>query len=254
MSSHELTTPTDGRRRPWLRRGVIAAAALVVLLALGLGGAYAYFFTGLRSAPNAFGVSSSGSGGSIDPSELVGHWTAAPGSIVGFRVDEQFVNATSPHQAVSRTSAISGGLAIQEQGSNVMANGFAFTVQMTGLQSVDKVVGFDVRNRDRIVQRSLDTTDYPIATFSARAPVKLPATLKNDQVVKLTIPGDLTVHGTTRSVELHVRGKVNGSKLDVAGNTLVDMTQFNVPVPHFPIVNESSKVTIEFQMTFAKGA
>ena len=41
------------------------------------------------------------------------------------------------------------------------------TVQLSSLASVDSVAGFNVTNRDQIVQRALDTGSFPTAVFEA---------------------------------------------------------------------------------------
>src|SRR5207253_7315864 len=97
-------------RRPMV---VVAAVVAVVVLA-GLGGAYAYFFSGLRSAPSSLaGTKSSpsaGQPGATSASTLVGNWTVSSSSQAGYRVKEQFAGQSSSHEAVARTSAVSGGL------------------------------------------------------------------------------------------------------------------------------------------------
>src|SRR6266478_9322630 len=99
-------------------RFLIAGAAVIAVIALAGGGAYVYFFSGLRSSPNALGLSASPSAqASTSPSastagSLAGSWTVTTGSLAGYRVKELFVGETSKHDAVARTSTVSGSIAV----------------------------------------------------------------------------------------------------------------------------------------------
>jgi hypothetical protein len=90
---------------------VIGLAAFAALLVLAGGGAYAYFFSGLRSVPAPLGLSSLRSDApTADASAdgLAGHWTVNAGSQAGYRVKEDLVGQVSKHEAVARTSAVTG--------------------------------------------------------------------------------------------------------------------------------------------------
>src|SRR5207247_4405241 len=92
------------------RRLWIPMAALAALLALGGGGAYAYFFSGLRTSPPSLALAApsptaSGTASPTSGRAGTGTWTIASGSLAGYRVNEQFVGPRSRHEAVARTSA-----------------------------------------------------------------------------------------------------------------------------------------------------
>src|SRR5260370_10404954 len=99
-------------------RFLSAGAAVGAVVAIAGGGAYVYFFSGLRSSTNALGLSASPSAQvSVTPSaattgSLAGSWTVTTGSIAGYRVKELFVGETSKHEAVARTSSVSGSLTV----------------------------------------------------------------------------------------------------------------------------------------------
>src|SRR5207245_10766025 len=86
-------------------RLIIAGAAIVAVVTLAGGGAYVYFFSGLRSSPSALGLSatpsSAASGSPITTGSLAGSWTVSTGSVAGYRVKELFVGQTSKHEAVA---------------------------------------------------------------------------------------------------------------------------------------------------------
>ncbi len=162
---------------------VLTVGVVVIVILVGLGAAYAYFFSGLRTTPKSLAVTTAtpaaaGSPGAspISGTVLVGSWTVGSGSQAGYRVKEQFAGQSSQHEAVARTSSVTGGLVVQETGGGVQATGLKFTAQLTSLQSVDQVAGFNVSQRDRIVARTLSVSQYPDATFQAQS-VNLPASL-----------------------------------------------------------------------------
>src|SRR5439155_876056 len=95
------------------RRLWIPIAAVAALVLLGVGGAYAYFFSGLRTTPPALALASPSATASTSATPTAasagsGTWTVASGSVAGYRVKEQFVGQSSSHEAVARGSAVSG--------------------------------------------------------------------------------------------------------------------------------------------------
>ena len=136
-------------------RLLIAGVALVAAIALAGGGAYVYFFSGLRSSPTTLGLSSaSASPTTSSGTGLSGTWTVTTGSLAGYRVKELFVGQTSKHEAVARTSTVNGTMAISgDAASGYQVNGITITAVLTSLHSVDSVAGRDVTQRDGYVSR-----------------------------------------------------------------------------------------------------
>jgi polyisoprenoid-binding protein YceI len=240
-----------------MRKPLVIGAALVgVVVLLGLGGAYAYFFSGLRSTPKPLALSTaatspSASAPAATAASLAGAWKVATGSQAGYRVREQFAGQTSQHDAVSRTSTVNGSLTIQDAGSELRANGLQFTVSLADLQSQDTVAGLNVANRDRIVSRTLAVTQYPNAAFQGDA-VTVPAGLENGQTATVSVPGQLTVHGVTKPETLSVQLRLSGSQVQAAGSTSFAMTDFGVEPPALPITVVQPQVTVEFQLVLVR--
>src|SRR5438445_7371917 len=180
------------------RRLWIPIVAVAVLALLGSAGAYAYFFSGLRTSPPSLALASP-SASSTTASANAGTWQIATGSVVGYRVKEQFVGQTSSHEAVARTGDVTGQVTIAQAGSSYQMTSAKVTVQLAGLASVDSVAGYNVTNRDRIVQRSLDVSSFPTAVFEAQG-VSLPGGAETGQAVAVSVPGKLTIHGVTKVV------------------------------------------------------
>ena len=233
-------------------RLLIAGVALVAAIALAGGGAYVYFFSGLRSSPTTLGLSSaSASPTTSSGTGLSGTWTVTTGSLAGYRVKELFVGQTSKHEAVARTSTVSGTMAISgDAASGYQVNGITITAVLTSLHSVDSVAGRDVTQRDGYVSRQMNLQQFPNATFTASA-VTVPGPVTG-QTVDLSIPGKLTVHGVTKDVTATAKAQIAGGKLEVAGSVAMDMTDYGVSPPSVPFTTVDSQVTVEFDIFLTK--
>lgn len=234
----------------------IPVAATAVLVLLAAGGAYAYFFSGLRSSPPALALASpSASSATTSPAAAAGGgtWQIASGSLVGYRVKEQFVGQSSTHDAVARTGDVTGTVSIAQDGSTYVMTAATVTVQLANLASVDSVAGYNVTNRDRIVQGSLDVRDYPTAVFKAQN-VTLPAGAETGQTVTVSVPGQLTVRGVTRDVTASLQLNVSGTTAQIAGSIATNMTDFGVSPPTIGFTTVQPAVTLEFKLNLAQSA
>jgi polyisoprenoid-binding protein YceI len=230
--------------------------AVVALVLLGGGGAYAYFFSGLRSTPPALSLATPSATSSASASGSAtagaGTWSTASGSLVGYRVNEQFVGQSSSHQAVARTSDVTGTVAITQSGTAYEMSSATIIVQLANLASVDSVAGYNVTNRDRIVQQSLDVRSDPTATFTAQS-VALPAGADSGQAVTVSVPGQLTVHGVTKPVTATIQLRVTGNTAQIAGTIATNMTDFGVSPPAIGFTTVQPAVTIEFSLNLTRG-
>jgi polyisoprenoid-binding protein YceI len=236
----------------------------LVVLALVAGGTYIYFFSGMRSAPRALGLTStpgvtttpaSGSP-SASPTAttagLAGTYTVASGSLAGFRVKELFAGQSSQHQAVVRTSTVSGDLTVTGDSSGYEVSSITVTAGLADLHSVDTVAGRDVSQRDTIVARQIDVQSFPTATFNASS-ISVPGTVTGSQVA-LSVPGNLTIHGVTKSVTVTAQAQVVGGKIEIAGSVSINMNDYGVSPPQVGFVTVDSAVTIEFDIFLTKPA
>src|SRR2546426_5720154 len=199
------------------RRLGIPIVAVAVLALLGSAGAYAYFFSGLRTSPPSLALASPSASPATGASANAGAWQIATGSVVGYRVKEQFVGQTSSHEAVARTGDVTGQVTIAQTGSSYRMTSAQITVQLSGLASVDSVAGYNVTNRDRIVQRSLDVSSFPTAVFEAQS-VALPAGAGTGQAVTGSVPRQLTVRGVTKDVTATPELRGDGTTSPIAGS------------------------------------
>jgi polyisoprenoid-binding protein YceI len=236
-----------------VRRNLITAGGvLAALIVLGLAGGYAYYFTGIRSAPKPLALSTPSPTASATTtpaatSGLAGTWTVAAGGVAGYRVNEKFAGQTSSHEAVAQTSSVTGTLTVAGSGGALQATGASVVVDVSSLHSVDTVLGFNVSNRDRIVSQSLSVQQFPMATFKAD-PFAVPAGLESGLAVTISVPGQLTVHGVTRPVTATIQAQQSGATVQVVGTIATAMTDFGVAPPQVGITVVQPQVTIEFKL------
>jgi polyisoprenoid-binding protein YceI len=235
---------------------VIGVAAVIAVVALVAGGGYIYYFSGLRTSPGQLGLSASPAPTSSSPTPatgLAGRWIVGSGSVAGFRVKELFVGQTSKHEAVARTSSISGELAVSgDTTAGYRASDMKITVDLVELHSVDQVAGRDVSQRDGVVARQLSVRSFSTASFTALS-ASVPAGITLGQV-DVTAPGKLTIHGVTKDVTVKAKAQVLGDKVEIAGSVLIDMNDYGVSPPQVPFVTVESATTLEFDIFLTKSA
>ena len=233
-------------------RFLVVLGAVVAVVALVGGAGYIYYFSGLRSAPAQLGLSATPSAAtspSATPTatgSLTGTWTVASGSLAGYRIKELFVGQASKHEAVARTSAVSGGLAVSGDSSGYQVSSLTFTADLTSLHSVDSVAGRDVTQRDGVVSRQLDIQPFPTATFTATS-ASVPGGVTS-QPVDVTVTGKLTIHGVTKDVTVKAKAQLVGGKAEIAGSTSIAMTDYGVSPPFAPFVTVDPTLLIEFDI------
>jgi polyisoprenoid-binding protein YceI len=237
-----------------MRRNLIvgAAAGIVAIALVGVGG-YVYFFSNLRSSPTTLGLSASPSPATTTSSGLFGAWKVTTGSLAGYRVQELFVGETSKHLAVARTSNVSGGLtvsSISSDGSAYLVNGITLTAGLSSLQSVDQVAGRNVAQRDGVVSGQLDVRQFPNATFAATS-ASVPGAVTTS-TVDVTVAGKLTIRGVTKDVTVSAKAQVVGDKIEIAGTTAINMTDYGVTPPQFPFTTVDPAATIDFDVFLVK--
>ena len=244
------------------KRLLIPIVGAAMLAILGGAGAYVYFFSGLRTSPAALALSSptpSASGAasqstSTAAASFAGSWEVGSNSQAGYRVKEQFIGQTSTHEAVARTTSVTGQLSIAQSGTTYQLRAGTITVQLSSLASVDQVAGYNVTNRDRIVSRTLDVNRYPTAVFQAQA-VAISAGAENGQTVTFSVPGQLIILGVTKTVTATVQLKVSGSTTAQAvGSISIHMSDYGITPPSVPFTTVQTAVTIEFQVNLTKMA
>jgi polyisoprenoid-binding protein YceI len=231
-----------------------AAAALAAVAVMG-GSAYIYFFSGLRTSPTQLGLTTTPTATSpaaTPTAGFTGGWTVASGSVAGYRVKELFVGQTAKHEAVARTSTVSGGLTVSGDSNAYQVSAVTFTAGLADLHSVDQVVGRDVTQRDFFIARDMNFQQFPSATFAATS-ASVPAGVTSGPV-DVAVTGKLTIHGVTKDVTVKARAQMVGSKAEIAGSVSINMTDYGITPPQVPFTAVDSAVTIEFDIFMTKAA
>lgn len=232
---------------------MLAAAAVVAAVALVAGGTYVYYFSGLRTAPAQLGLTTTPTASATTPppaAGLAGRWTITSGSIVGYRVKELFVGQASKHEAVSRTSTVSGGLTASGDSTGFQVSAMTFTAGLADLHSADSVAGRNVTQRDGVVSRQIDVQRFPTATFTATS-ASVPGSVTTGQV-DVTVTGELTIHGITKDVAVKAKAQMTGEKVEIAGSTSINMGDYGVSPPQVGFVTVDATVLIEFDLFLTK--
>jgi hypothetical protein len=214
------TSPNPTKRPPWLPIA-IGLGLLVAAMVFGV----IWFFSG--DAPESVDLeetasavddtSAEGAGGNVDGIE--GTWTVDTGvgdfsvteettaTFAGFRVEEVLTTLGST-TAVGRTPAVRGSIDI----SGTTLDSAEIVADLTEIVS-------DQQRREGAIQRTLATSAKPDATFVLTEPVELGQGAASGEPVSVTAVGELTVNGTTNTVEIPLGAQLVDGAILVTGST-----------------------------------
>ena len=251
-----------------MSRSRVFIAIAVVVLAIGLGGfivydqvlrgdsAAALTLPTASTAPSSSGTpaASTSAGASVAPAttsggSVAGTWTVAADSVAGYRVREQLANLPAQSDAVGRTSQVTGSITIESSGSTTTVTAGTLTVDTTSITS-------DKTQRDnRLRSEGLQTDQYPTATFTLTKPVDVPAAALAGTASNVTLTGDLTLHGVTKSVEIPAQAQLVNGTIQVAGSISFPLSDYSITAPNIGgvIVSIADTGTLEFLVNFSKG-
>lgn len=243
-------------------RAKTITAAVVVLALLAVGGGLWWYLSddapeevSLEAATE--GLTGGGEGASTTAgveSQVDGTWAvdaetgefdyqSATGSFAGFRIDEEVAQIGSK-EAVGRTGGVSGTMDIAE--GEVTA--VEVTVDMASITTDD-----ETGRRDERVLESLETAEFPTATFVLSEPIELGEAAEDGSPVSTTAKGDLTIHGVTRPVEVAMEAQLVEGTIVVVGSTTVNLADFGVTAPTAPIIlSVGEAATVELQLLFVR--
>ena len=107
--------------------------------------------------------------------------------------------------------------------------------------------------RDDNVRRALDTDEIPTATFVLTLPIELGDAAASGEPVAVTAIGDLTIHGTTKAVEIPLEAQLVDGVVVVVGSLDIVFADYGVSVPDAPIVvSAEDHGVIELQLFFTR--
>ena len=181
------------------------------------------------SAATASTVAAATAGTGID-----GTWNIKPGSEVGYRVDESINGFDTT--ANGRTQSITGSMVAT--GTTITEG--QFTVDMATFTSDED--GRDEQFRERV----MDVVKFPTSTFVLTAPIDFGAIPLEGGTVNATATGDLTLHGTTKSVTFDVQGTFKNNLVGVLGQIPVVFADWGIPAPSIGSIRTEDNGLLEF--------
>ena len=256
-----------------MSRTAQAILAVVAVIAVVVGGYLAYdtFLRGdstpalaLPSAspdatpdPTTGPSASVDAGASSDPvasadtttdGDVAGTWTITE-AIAGYRVREQLASLPAESDAVGRTSDVTGSITLEGGGDAVQLTGGTIEVDTTTIASDEG------RRDNRMRNEGLETDAFPTASFTITQPVDVPAAALAGTASDLTLIGDLTLHGVTKSVEIPAQAQLVDGVVQVAGSLTFPLSDFDIVAPNVGgfIVSIADDGTLEFAASFSKG-
>jgi polyisoprenoid-binding protein YceI len=228
-------TKSKRSRRPWVIAGIVVAVLVLAVVV----GPFLYIHVFSSKPPPKLSLSSGDSGSTTTlgkaTAPLDGTWKVGSGSEAGYRVQEILFGQSTT--AVGRTSSVTGQMVI----TGGQVSSATFTVDMTTLHS-------DRSQRDAQVQgRIMDTSQFPHATFTATAPIALSPVPANGVTIHPNVTGQLTLHGTTRTVTVPLEARRAGNTIEVTGSIPVVFADYQIPNPTLAgVVTTQDHGVVEF--------
>lgn len=237
---------------------MLAAAVLVAGVAAAAGLWYVFFRpsgpapVALSSASPSGGgaaIATLSPGGSGGPAGTLsggidGTWSIDPsqGSFVGYRVQEQLAGIGG-NTAVGQTTGVTGSLAI----SGTKVTDVSIMADLAQLKSDDD------RRDGQLRQRGLETDAFPMATFKLTQPIDLGSVPADGQTISVTATGQLTLHGVTKTVEIPLQARLNGTAIEVVGSLEITFADYSITPPtSFIALSVANHGTMELHLFFAK--
>jgi polyisoprenoid-binding protein YceI len=247
MTTKRVTTGGRPRGR---RNLLVVVVAIFVVAAIAAGGYGLWYILIGPAAPAAVNSPVVPKGAAVAaPASMDGSWQVndSLGSItdfsstwVGYRVKEQLVGVGG-HTAVGRTPKVTGSLTLS--GSTVSA--VSVTADLTVLASDNS------QRDDQLRRQALQTDSFPTATFTLSQPLDLGSLPADGKSVNVTATGNLTIHGTTRSVQIALQVVRQGGIIAVAGSVPIVFTDYGFQGPNsFSVVSVDDHGTMELNLLF----
>jgi polyisoprenoid-binding protein YceI len=108
------------------------------------------------------------------------------------------------------------------------------------------------RRDNRMRSEGLQTEQFPEATFTITAPVDLPAAALAGTATDVTLTGDLTLHGVTKSVEIPAQAQLANGQIQVAGAISFPLSDYGITAPNVGgfIISIADQGALEFLVVF----
>jgi polyisoprenoid-binding protein YceI len=249
-----------------LNRSILA---LIAILAIGAGGYLAYdnvlrgddvaplalpsaapsdAATAAPSAATASDAASTAPSSAAAEGAVAGTWSVTTGSEAGYRVREQLANLPAESDAIGRTSDVTGSITVVDAADGAQLTAGEILIDTTTIASNES------RRDNRLRTEGLQTDQFPTATFKLTQPIDVPAAAVAGTATDVTLVGDLTLHGVTRSVEIPTQAVLTNGQIQVAGSLTFPLADFEITAPNVGgfIISIADEGALEFVVVFAK--
>jgi polyisoprenoid-binding protein YceI len=199
--------------------------------------------TAPKKAPAAKAPAKSATKPAAPPTRFV---LAPTGNEAQYAVREELAGIDFPYDAVGKTSAITGTIAIDAKGAVVAAQSH-ITVDVSTLKS-------DRANRDRYLKTdALETNKYPKVEFAVTALKGFPAALPTTGQFTFELVGNLTVRSVTKPVTWQVTATASNGEFSGSAKTAFKFGDFGMPVPSaFMVMKLEDNLRLQYDFHFVR--
>jgi polyisoprenoid-binding protein YceI len=228
-------------------RGARFTALIVPLVAVALSGSLGTSASAQDATPTATPGVLASPAAEIDCSAIspTADYAVGENSAVRYRAEEELAGKGA-NEAVGETNAVIGDIYVDESGMPLACS--RFDADLRTLKS-------DEARRDNFLyNNTLQTQTYPLATFILTSVQGLDQPLGADETT-LTLVGDLTIHGVTRSVSWSATAKLDNDTITGSAWTTFKMEDFDIQPPKVgPVISLDETVRLEVDITAKKEA
>jgi polyisoprenoid-binding protein YceI len=167
-------------------------------------------------------------------------------SVARYRAQEELASIGA-NEAVGETSAIVGQILLDADGIPLPCS--RFDVDLRTLKS-------DEARRDNFLyDNTLQTGQYPLATFVLTGVEGLDGPLPEGEATDLTLVGNLTVHGETKLVAWDATVTRDGDALTGSAAMTFDMADFGIEEPVVgPVLSVDKTIRLEVEIAAQRAA
>ena len=163
-------------------------------------------------------------------------------SFAGYRVKEVLAGGLGENTAVGRTADVAGSMEL----SDGMLVAVAVRVTMATLRTDDS-------HRDSHARGSLNTEEFPEASFTLVEPLELPAGMAGGEAVLGSAVGALTIKGVTNRATFDLHAQLVDDTIVAVGSSPVVFSDYGVDTPtSIAVISVEDHGIMEFQLIFTR--
>ena len=216
------------------------AAGVVVIAGVGVVVGPRLYADAVNGSAAAAPSLSPSAAGKLDAASADGTWKSGSGSYAGYRV----------HEVLQGQDVTVVGRTKQVEGTATVADGKLSDATVT--VQVGKISTPEAARDAYFRDKALQTDKFPTATFRVTKPVDVSSAL-GGSTQSVTLSGDLTMHGVTKSVSADAQVAVGkDGDVQVAGKVPVTFQDYGVTAPSLGFVTVDPKGSVEFSLDLAK--